>query len=107
MNAKTLPASVIGLVGLLLFAVGPLGAQDGPFTEVIDVRVVNLEAVVIDKQGIRVQGLGPSDFQLTVDGKEVSLTPAQGLTTEPTTLSMRSDTGAKLLGIQIASAESA
>ena len=38
---------------------------------------------------------------VTVDGKEVSLTPAQGLTTEPTTLSMRSDVGAKLLGIQI------
>jgi len=42
---------------------------------------------------------------VTVDGKEVSLTPAQGLATEPTTLSMKSDTGAKLLGIQIASAE--
>lgn len=38
---------------------------------------------------------------VTVDGDEVSLNPAQGLVTEPATLSMRSRVGAKLLGIQI------
>jgi len=38
---------------------------------------------------------------VTVDGEEVSLTPAKGLVTEPATVSMRSDVGAKLLGIQI------
>ena len=38
---------------------------------------------------------------VTVDGDEVSLTPAKGLATEPARLSMRSDVGAKLLGIQI------
>lgn len=43
---------------------------------------------------------------ITVDGTEVSLTPAQGLVTEAATLSMRSDVGAKLLGIQIAPAGS-
>lgn len=38
---------------------------------------------------------------VTVDGEGVSLTPAQGLVTEPALVSMRSDVGAKLLGIQI------
>lgn len=38
---------------------------------------------------------------VTVDGTEATLTPAKGLVTEPATVSMRSETGAKLLGIQI------
>ena len=53
----------------------PLEAQDeraGLFGEVIDVRVVNLEVVVTEK-GIRVTGLRPDDFILTVDGKEVAI----------------------------------
>jgi VWFA-related protein len=41
------------------------------FGEQIDVRVVNLEVVVTDKDGNRVSGLAPSDFRLKVDGKEV------------------------------------
>jgi VWFA-related protein len=48
-------------------------AQDTPssFGESIDVRVVNVEAVVTDRQGNRVSGLKPEDFRLRVDGKEV------------------------------------
>ncbi|HEV2843875.1 MAG TPA: VWA domain-containing protein [Thermoanaerobaculia bacterium] len=41
------------------------------FGEQIDVRVVNVEAVVTDRQGNRVQGLRPEDFRLKVDGKTV------------------------------------
>jgi VWFA-related protein len=41
------------------------------FGEQIDVRVVNVEAVVTDRQGNRVQGLKPEDFRLKVDGKTV------------------------------------
>jgi VWFA-related protein len=41
------------------------------FDEVIDVRVVNVEAVVEERSGKRVRGLGPADFRLLVDGKEV------------------------------------
>lgn len=41
------------------------------FGETLDVRVVNIEAVVVDKTGNRVSGLLPSDFRLRVDGKEV------------------------------------
>ena len=43
------------------------------FGEQIDVRVVNVEVVVTDKQGNRVSGLTPGDFRLRVDGKEVPI----------------------------------
>lgn len=57
----------------------PLTAQQAPaqeaqpslFGEQIDVRVVNVEVVVTDRQGNRVSDLKPSDFRLTVDGKPV------------------------------------
>ncbi len=51
----------------------PPGALPGVFGEVLDVRVVNLEVVVTDRQGVPVLGLGPGDFRLTVDGEEVSI----------------------------------
>lgn len=41
------------------------------FSEVLDVRVVNLEVVVTDKSGVPVRGLRPEDFILKVDGEEV------------------------------------
>lgn len=43
------------------------------FGEEIDVRVVNVEVVVTDRQGNRVTGLGPGDFRLRVDGKDVPI----------------------------------
>ena len=43
------------------------------FGESIDVRVVNVEAVVTDKSGTRVFGLTPDDFRLLVDGEEVPI----------------------------------
>ena len=67
------------LLGALLAVALPAGAQQQPaqeappsvFGEQIDVRVVNVEAVVTDREGNRVQNLGPSDFRLKVDGKVV------------------------------------
>jgi VWFA-related protein len=44
-----------------------------PFGEVIDVRVVNVEVVVTDRDGNRVQGLKPADFRLRVDGEETPI----------------------------------
>ena len=63
--------------GPILFALclsPSVAAQDSPssetvFTEILEVRVVNLEVVVEDKQGHRVTGLAPDDFQLLVDGE--------------------------------------
>ncbi|HEY4592463.1 MAG TPA: VWA domain-containing protein [Thermoanaerobaculia bacterium] len=52
----------------------PSGQSQAPqsvFGEQIEVRVVNVEAVVTDRQGNRVTGLKPGDFRLEVDGKTV------------------------------------
>ncbi len=38
---------------------------------------------------------------VTVNGEEATISPGQGVVTEPATVSMRTDVGAKLLGIQI------
>ena len=43
------------------------------FGEEIDVRIVNLEAVVVDADGNRVRGLGAKDFRLTIDGRPVTI----------------------------------
>lgn len=54
----------------------PAGAQepgDEVFGEAIDVRVVNVEAVVTDKRGDRIRGLTAADFRLLVDGQEVPI----------------------------------
>lgn len=45
------------------------GELPGIFGETIQVRVVNLEVVVTDRQGNPVTGLKPADFRLLVDGK--------------------------------------
>ena len=54
----------------------PAAAQEeypGIFSEVIDVRVVNFEVVVTDRDGNRVPGLTADDFRLVVDGNEVPI----------------------------------
>ena len=77
MHATSFPGLVL-LGSVFLFATPPAAdaqprTEPGVFGEVIDVRVVNLEIVVTDKQGNRVPGLGPDDFELTVDGKPVPI----------------------------------
>ncbi|MEA2564129.1 MAG: hypothetical protein QOH06_5633 [Acidobacteriota bacterium] len=69
---KSLACSILTL-GLSLSAAAQQPSQPAPepFGEVIDVRVVNVEVVVTDKDGNRVRGLKPGDFRLRVDGKEV------------------------------------
>jgi VWFA-related protein len=64
----------IYLLAALALAAAARGADAPPdFGESIDVRVVNLEAVVTDRGGQRVTGLGSGDFRLLVDGKEVPI----------------------------------
>ncbi|MFY9819837.1 MAG: VWA domain-containing protein [Thermoanaerobaculia bacterium] len=47
--------------------------EETVFGETVEVRVVNVEVVVTDKDGNRVSGLKPGDFRLKVDGKPVSV----------------------------------
>ena len=49
------------------------GTSDQPFTDVIDVRVVEVEAVVTGRDGSRIPGLKADDFRLLVDGREVPI----------------------------------
>ena len=58
--------------GLLLLVVVPAVAQrpTETFGETVEVRVINLDVVVTDRQGQRVTDLGPEDFRLRVDGEE-------------------------------------
>lgn len=54
----------------------PQGQTDQPvglFGEQIEVRVVNVEVVVTDRQGNRVSDLTAPEFRLRVDGKEVPI----------------------------------
>lgn len=61
----------------LLGATVPLGGQEEAlpdlFSDVIDVRVVNLEVVVTNRKGNRIRGLEASDFELLVDGEPVPI----------------------------------
>ncbi|MEM7052831.1 MAG: VWA domain-containing protein [Acidobacteriota bacterium] len=68
-------ALLVALVVLFAAAGSALAQGDSPdvFGEVIDVRVVNVEAVVEDRDGVRVKGLQPEDFRLIVDGQEVTV----------------------------------
>lgn len=73
-NSSTL---LVIVAGLLVTPPAPTLAQTpGPrstFGEIVDVRVVNVEAVVTDRSGTRVLGLTPDDFHLLVDGEERSI----------------------------------
>lgn len=63
-----------GLVSVLALPARSAETPQPPaFGEEIDVRVVNVEAVVTDRSGQRIKGLKPSDFRLMVDGKEVPI----------------------------------
>ncbi len=73
-------AAVAAALSLLTFSLvtsppasGAGGDPVGLWSEVIDVRVVNLEVVVTDREGRRVTGLGPRDFTLTVDRRQIPI----------------------------------
>ena len=60
---------------VLVLAASSGAGQDVPlpdlFADTIDVRVVNVEVVVTDREGYRILGLDASDFELLVDGRPV------------------------------------
>jgi VWFA-related protein len=74
-RSRSRRALAAGLALLVLAA--PLTGQQGPlpgvFGEVLEVRVINIEVVVTDKQGNRVPDLPADAFRLLVDGEEVPI----------------------------------
>lgn len=66
----------VALAVLLLALAAPAFAQEserprGTFGETVEVRVIDVEVVVTDREGRRVVGLTKDDFQLFLDGQEV------------------------------------
>ena len=65
---------LLAAVGIVALAgVVPVVGQQIQVTEEVVVRVINLEAVVTDRDGIRVPELSRDDFVLYVDGEEVEI----------------------------------
>lgn len=79
-RAGSVPGLGLALLGLAT-AFLPAGAQQQQesreqlpvFSDVLDVRVVNVEVVVTDRSGERVTGLTTADFELLVDGRPVPI----------------------------------
>lgn len=60
---------LVSLILAILPAWGAAAQEEERFSEQLDVRVINVEAVVEDAAGRRIEGLGSEDFELLVDGK--------------------------------------
>jgi VWFA-related protein len=80
MRKLTWRTKVIALVGVLCLPVGlsaainsGAGQQTQEVTEQITVRAMNIEAVVMDKDGVRVPGLTKDNFRLYVDDELVDV----------------------------------
>lgn len=77
--SPTMKKSLLSVPSLLLLVLAvvatPAPAQDlqAVFGETVDVRVINVEVVVTDKDGLPVLDLEPEDFRLFVDGEEVPI----------------------------------
>jgi VWFA-related protein len=95
MKRSALLASLLALASLPSAAqeTAPPAAPPAPvFGETVEVRVVNLEVVVTDRDGLPVTGLGPDDFRLTVDGVE---TPIRYFTEVRSGTAVATETGAE------------
>ncbi|MEO7794672.1 MAG: VWA domain-containing protein [Thermoanaerobaculia bacterium] len=72
-SSAALAAVLMLASGVVAQAPGNQGAAGSIFGETVDVRVINVEVVVTDKQGLPVTGLQPGDFALKVDGDSVPI----------------------------------
>lgn len=76
-NSVALAAFVAFLATAATFGARASGAQEASpsrlFGETVEVRVINVEVVVTDKQGLPVTGLQAADFSLKIDGDELPI----------------------------------
>jgi VWFA-related protein len=73
----------VGLVLLLVAQVWPAAAQDPPrITERVEVARILLDVRAIDPRGRPLLGLGPSDFEVKIDGKVARVESVQHVSGE-------------------------
>ncbi len=73
-SRRQTPTPVATLI-VAIAGAGALTAQsEQPFVDSVDVRVVEVDVVVMDKKGRPVKGLARDDFELYVDGRPVEVT---------------------------------
>lgn len=70
----TLLALAAAALSASAVAAQPQPEQTPRFAEAVQVRVINVEVTVTDKQGVPVAGLGVDDFELRVDGEPTPIT---------------------------------
>ncbi len=68
---RFLPLALV--LPLLALTAGAQPDPDSIFVDRVDVNVVNVEVFVTDKNGRRVAGLGPDDFEVVEDGRSVEI----------------------------------
>jgi VWFA-related protein len=72
MRSRLFP--ILLLLALPAAAQPPASPEEEPFTDQIQVSVVNLDVFVTDKQGKPVEGLEAKDFEVLEDGRPVKVT---------------------------------
>jgi len=79
---------------LLAFALATsLFAQEQPLVESIEVRVANIDVVVLDRSGKAVTGLTKNDFELLENGKPQTITNFYEITPKDTSLPLTVSSG--------------
>ena len=77
MRRSDFALAALGALALLGWGSTATRAQDSSatsFLEQVEVRVINVDVVVLDKDGVRVTGLERDDFEVLENGKPVELT---------------------------------
>lgn len=76
-SSKIAPLSIVAPALALVLAArlagGPPPAPAESFGEVVDVRIVNVDVYVTDRQGQPISGLRAADFELYEDGRRIEL----------------------------------
>ena len=76
-------AAAAGLIAALSAPAAAQQQDDYTFFDTLDVEVVNVEVIVIGRDGQPVRGLAAADFELSEDGRPVEITNFYAVDAEP------------------------
>lgn len=72
----------------------------GGFGENVRVEATTVIVTVVDRQGVRISGLGPADFSITEDGQPVDLT-LRRMADSPVTIGLAVDVSRSMRAVQL------